>query len=70
MKLTVDFDALLEKKFDFGEESLWETVAKIAAEAAAEVEKTVADRCEKLGIPREFAPGVTSMGWRGRFHDR
>ncbi len=66
VKLKIDFDALLEKKFDFGDgRASGKKSAKIAAEAAAEVEKTVAERCEKLGIPREFAPGVTSMGWHG-----
>ena len=63
--LKTEFDELLTRKFDFGTTALWAEAEKIATEAAAEAEKTVAERCEKLGVPREFAPGITSVGWRG-----
>lgn len=43
--------------------SCWE-----AEQAVVEADKIIAARCEALGIPREFAPGI-SFGWHGRGHN-
>lgn len=64
-ELLADFDNQLAAEFRFDDDETWETAAAIAQEAVARAQTIVADRCEELGIPREFAPSL-SVAWSAR----
>lgn len=66
--LIAEFDAQSAKVHHWDEDAVW---AKVKEEADAAIEKAqfaIAARCQELGIPVEFAPGL-QMFWHGRGHN-
>lgn len=66
--LLAEFDVQSAKVHHWDEDAVW---ASVKAEADAAIEKAqmaIAARCQQLGIPVEFAPGL-SMFWHGRGHN-
>lgn len=66
--LLAEFDAQSAKIYHWDEDAVW---AKVKEEAEAAIERAqiqIAARCKELGIPVEFAPGL-SMFWHGRGHN-
>jgi hypothetical protein len=66
--LLAEFDAQSAKVHHWDEDAVW---AAVKAEADAAIEKAqiaIAGRCQQLGIPVEFAPGL-QMFWHGRGHN-
>jgi hypothetical protein len=66
--LLAEFDAQSAKIHHWDEDAVW---ASVKAEADAAIEKAqlaIAARCQHLGIPVEFAPGL-QMFWHGRGHN-
>jgi hypothetical protein len=64
-ELMADFEQKLAARFHYDQDDVWK---KSHEAAEAEVEKAqaiIAQRCAELGIPKEFAPGI-SMGWYSR----
>jgi len=65
MELMADFESQMAAEYRFDDDAVWAAAGKMAQ---AEVEKAVqrvADRCEQLGIPRQFAPNFQLI-WRHR----
>ena len=66
--LLAEFDAQSAKVHHWDEDAVWQRV-KAEADKAIEVAQTqVAMRCREIGIPVEFAPGL-SLFWHGRGHN-
>lgn len=66
--LLAEFDAQSAKIHHWDEDAVW---ASVKAEADIAIEKAqlaIAARCQQLGIPVEFAPGL-QMFWHGRGHN-
>ena len=66
--LLAEFDAQSAKIYHWDEDATWAKAKEEAEQAVADAEKVIAARCEALGIPREFAPGI-SFAWHGRGHN-
>lgn len=65
--LLAEFEAQLDRRYSYNEDEVWGAAATAAKEVVAQAQIAIAKRCEDLGIPRQFAPGL-SVGWydRGR----
>lgn len=66
--LLAEFDAQSAKVHHWDEDAVW---ARAKAEADKAIEKAqieIAARCQELGIPAEFAPGL-NIYWHGRGHN-
>lgn len=66
--LLAEFDAQSAKIYSYDDDPVWQKVqaeAQLAIEAAS---AQIAERCREMGIPEEFAPGL-SMFWHGRGHN-
>jgi hypothetical protein len=63
--LLAEFEAQLDREYSFDEDIVWEQAATAAKAFVAEAQAAIAKRCEELGIPPQFAPGL-SVGWYGR----
>lgn len=64
-ELLADFEQQMSAIYKFDKDPVW---AKAVAGAEAEVAKAqtaIAKRCKQLGIPDDFAPGLT-VQWHGR----
>ena len=57
--LKADFEKKLAAQYSFDQNETWKDAAHSALAAAEKAQKLIADECAKLGIPREFAPGLT-----------
>lgn len=66
--LLAEFDAQSAKIYHFDDDPLWEQAEAEARKAIEEANLQIAARCQQLGIPAEFAPGL-SFFWHGRGHN-
>ena len=64
-ELMADVEAQLARIYDFDEDDTWAAATEVAEEAIKEAQAEIAERCQELGIPPEFAPGI-HMGWYRR----
>ena len=64
-ELLADFERQLASIYKFDNDEPWRTARAAAERAVEQAQVSIADRCKELGIPKEFAPGL-SMGWYGR----
>lgn len=64
-RLLADFEQQLDRRYKFDENPIWEEAAKAAIAVVAEANAKIAAECERLGIPAQFAPGL-SIGWYAR----
>ena len=64
-ELMADFESQVSALYSFDQDEIWAEAHKIAEDAVKEANAAIADRCEELGIHREFAPGI-HFGWYGR----
>ena len=64
-ELRANFEAQLAAIYSFDQEETWEAAHAAAEEAVKEANRAVVQRCKELGIPKEFAPGI-STGWYDR----
>jgi hypothetical protein len=60
-----DFEAKLAAIYSFDQDTVWKAAMEKVQQVAAQSQAEVARECEKLGIPAQFAPGIT-VGWYGR----
>lgn len=65
--LLAEFDSASAKIFHYDEDPIWQRAQAEAEKAVEAAQRVVAERCRDLGIPEEFAPGL-SFGWYGRGH--
>lgn len=66
--LLAEFDASLAKIYSYDDDPVWKEAQVEAERAVTEAQDKIADRCQQLGIPREFAPGL-NIFWHGRGHN-
>lgn len=60
-----DFERKISAMFEFDSDDVWKAATAEAMKVIAESNEKIAARCKKLGIPKEFAPGL-SIAWNAR----
>lgn len=60
-----DFEKKLAAIYSFDQDEVWAAATAEADKVVTEAQEKIAKRCEKLGIPKSFAPGLT-LNWHGR----
>lgn len=65
IQLIAEFDMQSAQIYSFDDDAVWKKAVEAAKEAAVIAQREIERRCKELGIPKEFAPGV-SFGWYGR----
>lgn len=60
-----DFERKVSATFAFDSDDVWKRATEEAMKVIAEGNKKIAERCAKLGIPKEFAPGL-HISWSER----
>lgn len=60
-----DFERKIASIYKFDDDAVWKAAAVQAQKVVASAQEMVADRCKKLGIPKEFAPSL-QLSWDGR----
>ena len=63
--LLAEFEAQLDRQYAYDEDVVWASATAMATEVVAQAQRAIEKRCEELGIPPQFAPGL-SVGWYGR----
>lgn len=63
--LLAEFDAQSAKIHHYDEDDVWRRAQEEAQAAVEKARTTIAARCQKLGIPAEFAPDM-QVYWHGR----
>lgn len=66
--LLAEFDAASAKIYHWDDDEVWQQVHADAERAVLLAQEAIEKRCHELGIPAEFAPGL-SFGWHGRGHN-
>ena len=64
-ELMADFEAQLSSIFSYDDDETWKAAHAAAEKAAQEAKVVIAERCRELGIPKQFAPGL-SVEWYRR----
>ena len=64
-EVLADFERQIGTVYSYDEDDVWKAATEAAEEAVRDAQKVIAKRCDELGIPPEFRPGV-SFGWYGR----
>ena len=60
-----DFERQIAAVYAFDQDEVWKAAAEEAGKVAAEAQRKIAARCEALGIPKSFAPGL-GVVWNER----
>lgn len=60
-ELLVDFEKQLGAVYSFDDDETWKAANAAAEQAVRDAQATVAERCEELGIPKEFRPAVETL---------
>jgi hypothetical protein len=63
--MLAEFDQQLAAIYSFDDDEVWERANAEAEKAVNEANEKIAERCNQLGIPKEFAPSL-AFGWYGR----
>lgn len=63
--MLAEFDAQSAAIYSYDQDEIWKKSTEEAEKVVAEANKTIAARCQELGIPKEFAPSL-SFGWYER----
>lgn len=61
-RLVADFERQMDTRYSYDENEVWEKAVAAAEFAVREAKVLVQAECDRLGIPRAFAPCI-SMGW-------
>lgn len=64
-RLMADFEAQLDRRYDFDEDAVWQAATAAAQAVVAEAQRKISERCKELRIPEQFAPGL-SVSWHSR----
>lgn len=64
-QMLAEFDRQSAAIYSFDDDEVWAEATRAVEIVVREAQQTIADRCHDLGIPPEFAPGL-SFGWYGR----
>lgn len=60
-----DFETQMAKIYKFNDEKIWKEAYEKAQIAVEACQREIAERCEELGVPPDYAPAL-SFGWYGR----
>jgi hypothetical protein len=60
-----DFEQQCASIYAYDDHRVWQRAHAEAEAVVATARKAIAERCQELGIPREFAPSIV-FGWAGR----
>jgi hypothetical protein len=60
-----DFEQKLAAVYSWDQDEIWQAATEEAQKVVADCQAKIAARCEKLGIPKTFAPTI-GMSWSGR----
>jgi gamma-glutamylcysteine synthetase len=60
-----DFEKKMAAIYKFDDDEIWKAATAQAQKIVDASQQTIAARCKKLGIPKEFAPSI-ELSWRGR----
>lgn len=60
-----DFERKISATFAFDSDDVWKKAVAEAHHVIVDANKAIAERCKKLGIPEEFAPGL-HLVWQER----
>jgi hypothetical protein len=63
--MMAEFDRQLAAIYSYDDDEIWKRATDMAKAAVDKAQQEVMERCRDLGIPPEFAPGL-SMSWHGR----
>ena len=63
--LLAEFEEQIARRYNFDDDKIWRAAQDAAEEVVAAANARIADRCERLGIPEPFRPGIY-MGWYPR----
>lgn len=64
-KMLAEFESEMAASYSFDHDEVWKEAYELAQREVAKAQQAVARRCAALGIPAEFAPGL-SLAWVGR----
>jgi hypothetical protein len=67
-ELLADFENQMGQEYSFDQDAVWAEAARLAQAEVDKAEARVAARCAELGIPKQFAPGLT-LRWHHRGYD-
>ncbi|MGI9507046.1 MAG: hypothetical protein ACR2RE_28735 [Geminicoccaceae bacterium] len=68
-RVLADFERQLGTIYKFDQDEIWSEATKAAEAAVEDARKAINDRCEALGIPKDFRPDLSSLRWIGRGHN-
>ncbi|MEF2551332.1 hypothetical protein VQ042_08130 [Aurantimonas sp. A2-1-M11] len=63
--LLSEFETQMDRLYSFDENEVWLEAVDAANAKVKEAQEAIAAECERLGIPRDFAPSL-QCGWYGR----
>ena len=64
-ELLADFERQIASIYAYDDDETWKAASEAAQEEVEAANARVAARCQELGIPKEFAPGL-DLRWYGR----
>jgi hypothetical protein len=64
-EMKADFERKLAASYSFDQDAVWKEAHRIAEEAMKQAKHLIAERCQQLGIPPQFSPGL-DLYWRSR----
>jgi len=64
-ELKADLERQLSTTYSFDQDAVWEEAHRASAEVVEQANRAIADQCNKLGIPPQFAPAM-DLHWYGR----
>lgn len=65
-ELIADFEQQLDTRYNFDQSEVWREAMTQCNRLHQEMQAKVSDECERLGIPKEFAPSIGTPGWYSR----
>lgn len=66
--LLADYDAQSAKIYHWDNDEIWKQAHDEAEKAVEAARRSIAERCQQIGIPAEFAPDL-QLYWSGRGHN-
>jgi hypothetical protein len=64
-EMLAEFEKQIATIYSFDSDAVWKEAAETSKQFVIDANDKIKKRCEELGIPAEFAPGL-SFGWYGR----
>jgi hypothetical protein len=63
-ELRADAERQLAAQFSFDDDKVWKDAHAVAEAVVRDAQRAVAERCKELGIPKQFAPGLSLEWWK------